>query len=147
MADQNLIRYVIVARSRGFSDDAIKQRLRQSGWSERDIEGAFYLSTNPQALAGPSSSSNPGAAASLPSRNPLKNVSPFLLGALVILAVLLIASIAFTFTLLSGGGSENESKATGAIANPSSALFVHPMWGGNNANAFYYKSAAYSKLP
>ena len=40
-APQELLAYIVSARGKGFSDEAITQALRNAGWSKRDIQKAF----------------------------------------------------------------------------------------------------------
>ena len=115
MADEKLVRYVLVARARGFSEEQIRQRLIATGWKEYDVDEAFYQAANPRALSERIPSRLVGIAAKK-EEGLFKNIPPMFLGSLVILAIILVASAAFTFTLI-GGETPEGTPATGALTS------------------------------
>ena len=118
MADPKLVRYVLVARARGFSEEQIRQRLVSTGWKEYDIDEAFYQSANPHALSAANAPAKISAVQAKISKekNFFGDIPPMFLGSLVILAVILVASAAFTFSLL-GGETPEGTVATGALTS------------------------------
>src|SRR3989338_2492450 len=118
MVDEKLVHYVLVARSRGFPEEKIKQKLLDIGWPEYDIEEAFLLSANPDSVKASIISKYGHSKSSFLSKAHLKDVPPMFLGSLLILGIILIVSTAFTFSLLGSDISEPGTKVTGAITAP-----------------------------
>ena len=122
MVDEKLARYVVVARTRGFSEEKIRQKLLAAGWPSYSIDEAFYYSTNPDARRGsflPPKVKSASTAKSFFSKGMFKGVPPMFFGALVILAIILVFSAFFTFSLLGEKGAmSNGTVATGAITAP-----------------------------